>query len=129
MKHSRANLFRMLFVTPYSIVIPSAAEASAVRPGSRTKVSVPLVPPPNRHPEGSASPIDRVTQRLWRGVEEPVLSVAEGTSAVLILSMQLGAFRPPKTDNKIRCDAHLMDRRRGRLCAKSAKSPRQSRTR
>jgi hypothetical protein len=27
--------------------------------------------------------MDRVTQRLWRGVEEPVLSVAEGTSAVL----------------------------------------------
>ena len=67
--------------------------------------------------------MDRVTQRLWRGVEEPVLSVAEGTSAVLILSMQLGAFRPPKTDNKIRYDAHLMDRRRGRLCAKSATSP------
>src|ERR1700733_7786137 len=82
----------MLFVTPYSIVIPSAAEASAVRPGSRTKVSVPLVPPPNRHPEGSASPIDRVTQRLWRGVEEPVLSVAEGTPAVLTLPMLFGLF-------------------------------------
>jgi hypothetical protein len=27
--------------------------------------------------------MDRVTQRLWRGAEEPVLSVAEGTSAVL----------------------------------------------
>jgi hypothetical protein len=25
----------------------------------------------NRHPERSASPIDRVTQRLWRGVEGP----------------------------------------------------------
>src|ERR1700727_886710 len=37
--------------------------------------------PQNRHPERSASQIDRVTQRLWRGAEEPVLSVAEGTSA------------------------------------------------
>jgi hypothetical protein len=50
----------------------------------------------NRHPERSASRIYRVTQRLWRGVEEPVLSVAEGTSALLILPMLLGAFRPPK---------------------------------
>src|SRR6202044_1488143 len=54
----------------------------------------PLVLPQTRHPERSASPIDRVTQRLWRGVEEPVLSVAEGTSAVLILSMLFKAFRP-----------------------------------
>jgi hypothetical protein len=42
-----------------------------VRPGSRTKVSVPLVLPQNRHPERSASPIYRVIQRLWRGVEGP----------------------------------------------------------
>jgi hypothetical protein len=35
-----------------------------VRPGSRTKVSVPLVFPQNRHPERSASQIDRVTRRL-----------------------------------------------------------------
>src|SRR6204780_480278 len=27
--------------------------------------------PRNRHPERSASQIDCVTQRLWRGVEEP----------------------------------------------------------
>ena len=40
-------------------------------PGSRTKVSVPLVLPQNRHPERSASPIDRLTQSLWRGVEGP----------------------------------------------------------
>jgi hypothetical protein len=32
------------------LVIPSAAEGPAVRPGSRTKVSVPLVLPQNRHP-------------------------------------------------------------------------------
>src|SRR5580658_1505942 len=28
--------------------------------------------------ERSAAPIDRLTQRLWRGVEEPVLSGVEG---------------------------------------------------
>jgi hypothetical protein len=49
----------------------SAAEGSAVRPGSHTKVSVPLVLPQNRHPERSASQIDRVTHRLGRGVEGP----------------------------------------------------------
>jgi hypothetical protein len=47
------------------------AEGPAVRPGSRAKVSVPLVLPQNRHPERSASPICRVTQRLWRAVEGP----------------------------------------------------------
>ena len=66
-----------------------------MRPGSRTKVSVPLVLPQNRHPERSASQIDRVTQRLWRGVEEPVLSVAEGTSAVLIFTHIVRSFQPP----------------------------------
>jgi hypothetical protein len=55
----------------------------------------------------SASQIDRDTQRLWRGVEEPVLTVAEGTSAVLILPMLLGAFRPPKPDNRICCDRRI----------------------
>jgi hypothetical protein len=39
--------------------------------------------------------MDRVTQRLWRGVEEPVLSVAVGTSALLDLPKLLRAFRPP----------------------------------
>jgi hypothetical protein len=60
------------------LVIPSVAEGPAVRPGSRTKVSVSLVLPQNRHPacpgspwERSASQIDRVTHRLWRGVEGP----------------------------------------------------------
>ena len=63
-----------------------------MRPGSRTKVSVPLVLPQTRHPEWSASPIDRVTQRLWRSVEEPVLSVAEGTPAVLIFTYAARSF-------------------------------------
>jgi hypothetical protein len=79
-----------------------------VRPGSRTKVSVPFVLPQNRHPERSASPIHPVTQCLWRGVEEPVLSVAEGTSALLNLPMLFEAFQPPKPDNKIYCDTHWM---------------------
>src|SRR5271163_3425039 len=52
--------------------------------------------PQNRHPERSASQIDRVTQRLWRGVDEPVPRVAEGTSALLNLPMLLEAFRPPR---------------------------------
>ena len=54
--------------------------------------------------ERSASQIDRVIQRLWRGaeepvlsgVEEPVLSGVEGTPAVLILPRLFGAFQPPK---------------------------------
>jgi hypothetical protein len=52
--------------------------------------------------------MDRVTQRLWRGAEEPVLSVAEGTSAVPDLPMLLGAFRPLKPDNRICRDTHWM---------------------
>ena len=40
--------------------------------------------------------MDRLTQSLWRGVEELVPSVAEGTSAVFNLPMLLGAFQPPK---------------------------------
>jgi hypothetical protein len=39
--------------------------------------------PQNRHPERSASQIDCVTLRLWRGVEEPVPREAEGTPTVL----------------------------------------------
>ena len=42
--------------------------------------------------------MDRVTLRLWRGVEEPLPSVAEGTSALLNLPMLLGTFRPPTPD-------------------------------
>ena len=68
----------------------------------------PLVPPKNRHPERSASQNARVTQLLWRGVEEPVLSVAEGTSAVPILPVLLGALRPPKPDNTTCCDTQLV---------------------
>jgi hypothetical protein len=79
-----------------------AAEGPAVRPGSRTKVSVPLVPPLTRHPacpglpwERSASQIDRVTQRLWR--------VVEGTSAVLICPCcpELFNHRSPTTRSAV----------------------------
>ena len=66
-----------------------------MRPGSRTKVSVPLVLPQNRHPDRSASQIDHVTQCLWRVVEEPVLSGVEGTSAMLIVPTLFGAYQPP----------------------------------
>ena len=52
--------------------------------------------------------MDRLTQSLWRGVEELVPSVAEGTSAVFNLPMLLGAPQPPKPDNRIYCDRHLM---------------------
>src|ERR1700733_2155373 len=55
--------------------------------------------PQNRHPERSASQIDCVTRRLWR---------SRRTSAVLNLPMLLGAFRPPKPDNRICCDTHRM---------------------
>jgi hypothetical protein len=85
-----------------------AAEGPAVRPGSRTKISVPLVLPQNRHPERSASPTNRLTQRLWRAVEEPVLSGVEGTPALLISPMRFGAFQPPKSDNRFCCDTHWM---------------------
>jgi hypothetical protein len=51
--------------------------------------------------------MDRVTQALGRGVEEPVLSVAEGTSALLNLPVLLGAFRPPMSDHRVCCDTHL----------------------
>jgi hypothetical protein len=55
--------------------------------------------PQNRHPERSASQIGRVTLRLWRGVEEPVLSVAEGTAAMLVgsCSWELSGHRSPTT--------------------------------
>jgi hypothetical protein len=43
--------------------------------------------PQNRHPERSASLIDRVTLSWWRGVEGPRRN--------LIYPMLLGAFQPP----------------------------------
>src|ERR1700749_436017 len=43
--------------------------------------------PQNRHPERSASQMDRVTQRLGRG--------AEGTSGAFNCPMLPGAFQPP----------------------------------
>jgi hypothetical protein len=52
--------------------------------------------------------MDRVTQRLWRGVEEPVPSVAEGTSAGLNLPNAARSFSTTESDNRICCDTHLM---------------------
>ncbi len=70
-----------------------------MRPGSRTKVSVPLVLPQNRHPERSASPMDCVTQRLWRGVEGPRRCLFYPCCS------ELFDHRSPTT---ICCDTHLM---------------------
>jgi hypothetical protein len=69
------------------------AEGPAVRPGSRTKVSLPLVLPQNRHPERSASQIHCLTQRLWRGVEGP--------RRCLSYPWLSGAFRRPMPDHGI----------------------------
>jgi len=49
-------------------------------------VSLPVLPQ-NRHPEQSASPVDRVIQRQ--------VARSRRTSAVLILPMLFGAFQPP----------------------------------
>jgi hypothetical protein len=70
-----------------------------VRPGSRTKVSVPLVLPQTRHPERSASRVDRMTPRLWRGVEGPRRCLSYPCCSELF---------PPKLDYRICCDTHLM---------------------
>jgi hypothetical protein len=51
------------------LVIPSAAEGPAVHPAPAQRS--PFVLPQNRHPERSASQIDRLTLRLWRAVEGP----------------------------------------------------------
>ena len=66
-------------------------------PASRTKISVPLVRPQNRHREA----IDRVTQSLWRGVE--------GTSAMLILPMLFGAFLGSHTGTLYPYDAEFLN--------------------
>jgi len=49
-----------------------------------TRPDVFQFPPKRRHPERSASQIYRIAEGLWRGVEEPVPNVAEGTPAMLI---------------------------------------------
>jgi hypothetical protein len=41
-------------------------------------------PKQSRHPERSAAQTYRIENGLWRAVEEPVLSVAEGTPAMLV---------------------------------------------
>jgi hypothetical protein len=38
---------------------------------------------------------------LWRGVEEPVPSVAEGTPGAPILPTPFGLFRPPKPESRV----------------------------
>ena len=58
------------------LVIPSAAEGPAVRPGSRTKVSGPLVLPQNRHPQdddscGSLTKTPETSWQLWGNAPKP----------------------------------------------------------
>jgi hypothetical protein len=69
----------------FHIKMPSLSryKGSAVRPGSRTKVSVPLVLPQNRHPERSASQTYRLTEDLRRGVEGPRGCLINACSAEL----------------------------------------------
>jgi len=59
-------------------------------------------PPKRRHPERSASQIYRITEGLWRGVEEPVPSVAEGTPAMLVgrCSSELSGHRLTRKPKK-----------------------------
>ena len=72
-----------------------------MRPVFCQRVSVPFVLPQNRHPESrSASPIYRVIQRLWRGVEGP--------RRCLSSPMLCEAFQPEKPDNRVCCDTHLL---------------------
>ena len=66
LSHKRVNLFRMLSSKLPQIVILSGAPHRFI-----------------------------VTRRLWRGVEEPVPNVAEGTSTMVNLPMLLRAFQPP----------------------------------
>src|SRR5580704_13563530 len=84
--------------------------------------------PQNRHPERSASQMDRVTQRLWRAVEEPVPSVAEGTPRVLLnLPMLLSRvffFKLPQNRHPER-SASQMDRVTQRLW-RAVEGPRRS---
>ena len=56
-------------------------------------------PRQNRHPERSASQIDRVTQRLWRGVEGPRRR---------LITPGARSFSTTGPDNGTCCDTHLM---------------------
>jgi hypothetical protein len=81
------------------MIPPTPARRGACRMSANLSRKFFVRLPQNRHPERSASPIDRVTQRLWRGVEGP---------RRCLIPMLLGAFRPPKPGNRICCDTHLM---------------------
>src|SRR5882757_8268829 len=58
--------------------------------------------PHDRHPERSASRIYRLTEGLQRVVEEPVLSVAEGTPRMLVgrCSSQLSGHQNNRRNQK-----------------------------
>jgi hypothetical protein len=67
------------FNNPLLFVIPSEAEGSAVRHSG-----APNLPFYNFKPPDKAVADLSQTEALWRGVEKPVLSEAEGTSAILV---------------------------------------------
>jgi hypothetical protein len=66
------------------LVIPRACDFFDLFVFSAYPTSCISSPRQSRHPERSASQIYRKQRALWRGVEEPVLSEAEGTPAMLI---------------------------------------------
>ena len=68
-----------------------------------------FTPPQSRHPERSAARIYRIADGLWRGVFEPVLSVAEGTPEKCLSCLcrsELFNHRSPRTGSCYR--THLM---------------------
>jgi hypothetical protein len=85
---------QLYFKAPDKVVILRAVTFSSFFRAPAFPTSCLQAPKQSRHPERSASQIDRAAKGFGRGVEEPVLSVAEGTSAVLNLPMLLGAFQP-----------------------------------
>ena len=77
--------------TPDKAVIQGACDFLALSGSLHIRLAKLQAPHQNRHPacpgvpwERSASQIYRKQSALWRGVEEPVLSVAEGTPAMLL---------------------------------------------
>ena len=70
--------------TTLPFVIPRACDFFDLFVFSAYPTSCISSPRQSRHPERSASKIYRKQRALWRGVEEPVPSVAEGTPAMHI---------------------------------------------
>jgi hypothetical protein len=85
--------------------------------------------PQNRHPERSASRIYCLTEGLWRAVEEPVPSVAEGTPRMLVGRCASGLsghqnHKESKKSQPLSGSASRIDRVAQRLMARSRGKPR-----